>query len=206
MARTDNFKNFATDVADSIRSMTGKSDPIPASQFDTEIKSIETKEDLDVELNTYSTEVSAQEVSIDTIIDTLQGKATGNSSQEVFSTEEVITNKVWINGKPIYRKVFTGNLPTITNGTFGTLSFDISNLNLDSGVDWYGVVVQNNTEKTKWSLDWCNFQTSRSGITSISGGLFRVQSNTSDLSNATVHVVLEYTKTTDTAATTVEEG
>lgn len=40
MARTDNFTNFATDVADSIRIMTGKTDKIPASQFDTEIKSI----------------------------------------------------------------------------------------------------------------------------------------------------------------------
>ena len=44
MARTDNFTNFATDVADSIRSMTGKTGKIPASQFDTEIKSIETQE------------------------------------------------------------------------------------------------------------------------------------------------------------------
>ena len=71
MARTDNFKNFATDVADIIRSMTGKTDKIPASQFDTEIKSIETKEDLDEELNTYNTEVTEQGVSINTIINLL---------------------------------------------------------------------------------------------------------------------------------------
>ena len=42
MARTDNFANFATDVANSIREMTGKTDKIPASQFDVEIKSIST--------------------------------------------------------------------------------------------------------------------------------------------------------------------
>lgn len=42
MARTDNLNNFLTDVADSIRTKTGKTDKIKASSFDTEIKSIET--------------------------------------------------------------------------------------------------------------------------------------------------------------------
>lgn len=80
MARTDNFTNFATDVADSIRSMTGKIDKIPAANFDTEIKSIETKEDLTEELNTYETEITEQELSIDTIIEALEGKAAGSGN------------------------------------------------------------------------------------------------------------------------------
>ena len=42
MARTDNLTNFLTDVADSIRAKTGKTDEIKASSFDTEIASIET--------------------------------------------------------------------------------------------------------------------------------------------------------------------
>lgn len=42
MARTDNLTNFLTDVADSIREKKGTSNPILASDFDTEIKSIET--------------------------------------------------------------------------------------------------------------------------------------------------------------------
>lgn len=40
MARTNNLTNFLTDVADSIREKTGKSDPIPCEDFDTEIESI----------------------------------------------------------------------------------------------------------------------------------------------------------------------
>ena len=44
MARTDTFNNWATDVADSIREKTGKTDKIPANQFDTEIKNITTSE------------------------------------------------------------------------------------------------------------------------------------------------------------------
>jgi len=40
MARTDTLTNFLTDVADSIRSKTGKSDAIACEDFDTEIESI----------------------------------------------------------------------------------------------------------------------------------------------------------------------
>lgn len=42
MARTDSLNNFLTDVADSIRTKKGTTDSIPASNFDTEIESIET--------------------------------------------------------------------------------------------------------------------------------------------------------------------
>lgn len=44
MARTDNLTNFLTDVADSIREKKGTSEPILASNFDTEIDSIATGE------------------------------------------------------------------------------------------------------------------------------------------------------------------
>ncbi len=42
MARIDTVTNFLTDVADSIRSKTGKSEPIACEDFDTEIASIQT--------------------------------------------------------------------------------------------------------------------------------------------------------------------
>ena len=42
MARVDNLENFLTDVADAIREKKGTQDQIPAGNFDTEIKSIET--------------------------------------------------------------------------------------------------------------------------------------------------------------------
>lgn len=42
MARVDNLENFLTDVADAIREKKGTQDQIPAENFDTEIKSIET--------------------------------------------------------------------------------------------------------------------------------------------------------------------
>ena len=42
MARTNNLTNFLNDVASAIKQKTGDSTPIPASEFDTEIASIET--------------------------------------------------------------------------------------------------------------------------------------------------------------------
>ena len=47
-----------------------------------------------------------------------------NKVKDVYSTDEVKTNKVWIDGKPIYRKTYTGNLSEgtrqhgLTNVTF----------------------------------------------------------------------------------------
>ena len=74
MARIDNINNFLTDVADSIRTKTGKSGKISASSFDTEIASITTSEDLDNELATYNTELTEQEESLSGIVEYLENK------------------------------------------------------------------------------------------------------------------------------------
>lgn len=74
MARIDNINNFLTDVADSIRTKTGKSNKISASSFDTEIASITTSEDLDSELATYNTELTEQEESLSGIVEYLENK------------------------------------------------------------------------------------------------------------------------------------
>lgn len=47
-----------------------------------------------------------------------------NSKNDVYSTTETVTNKTWINGKPIYRKVITG---TITNSGWNTIDTEITN-------------------------------------------------------------------------------
>jgi hypothetical protein len=47
-----------------------------------------------------------------------------NKVKDVYSTDEVKTNKIWIDGKPIYRKTYTGDLSQgtiqhgLTNVTF----------------------------------------------------------------------------------------
>lgn len=44
MARVNNLTNFLTDVASAIKTKTGKQTALPASEFDTEILSIQTRE------------------------------------------------------------------------------------------------------------------------------------------------------------------
>lgn len=51
MARTDTLGNFLTDVADAIREKKGTTDTIPASNFDTEIASIESGVDINEYFN-----------------------------------------------------------------------------------------------------------------------------------------------------------
>lgn len=79
MARIDNINNFLTDVANSIRNKTGKTDDIPASEFDVEIESISGggSEDLTEELTDYETNLTTQEITIQDIIKALEGKAIG---------------------------------------------------------------------------------------------------------------------------------
>lgn len=100
MARIDNFTNFATDVADSIREMTGTTEQIPASEFDTRIKGIKTAEDLEEELTTYNTELSEQEVGVDDIVTALVGKVAGatGTKPNIFIQEEEPESKegIWL--------------------------------------------------------------------------------------------------------------
>ena len=48
--------------------------------------------------------------------------------QEVYSTEEVKTNKVWIDGKPIYRKVIANNVSCGPSTTISLSSIGIDTL------------------------------------------------------------------------------
>ena len=48
-----------------------------------------------------------------------------DNSKDVYSNDEVKTNKVWIDGKPIYRRVFTVTNTASTEITMGTIpSYD----------------------------------------------------------------------------------
>lgn len=112
-------------------------------------------------------------------------QAISASLLDVFSTLEVKTNKRWIDGKPIYRKCFTGtasdgtsvdldisdldsfvsmNGGCLTSGQFNLLSFNILN---------YAVKPYINSQKTKllWAM--------------------------TNISNVPYVLILEYTKTTN---------
>ena len=56
-------------------------------------------------------------------------------NENVYSSDEIDTGKVWINGKHIYRKV--------VNSTVGNIQTDLNALNADTVVSFYGQALSN---------------------------------------------------------------
>lgn len=56
-------------------------------------------------------------------------------TDDTYSTSETLTNKVWIDGKPIYRKVFSGNFGSSANADLNLISLNIENI---TNVEWIG--------------------------------------------------------------------
>lgn len=111
---------------------------------------------------------------------------------QTYSTSEVNTGKVWIDNKPIYRKIITY---TYSQGsTTGSVNSELSNLSYIN----IKAMVHKDTNDNDWepipyyssSSDWCRL-------------FYRSSSNTIQIrSSATsstfyLYIILEYTKTTD---------
>lgn len=112
----------------------------------------------------------------------------GWNDTEIYSTSEVKTNKVWIDGKPIYRTVFKTNTPqTITSGGAVTLNFaNVSGLNIES------------VTNTRLSLSTGNPQfgdTAHIAIDISSGSISTLPRYGLNYNVDTF--IIEYTKTTD---------
>ena len=201
MARTDTLGNFLTDVAEAIRTKEGTTETIPASEFDTRISNLSGggSEDLTEELTTYGNELEEQNVTLDDIVEALQGKGSGSGSGslEIYSTEEVLTNSTWIDGKPIYRIVVQTVLPTIKDGTYSSVSADLTSLNIDtpvnvsglvkkkSGTEYWNINTYNNTLSANDSI-WCCLGGNGTNV--------GISSNASAYSGASVNIIIEYTK------------
>lgn len=115
--------------------------------------------------------------------------------KDIYSTDEVKTNKVWIDGKSIYRKTFTTtNLPSNATTTLGSIS------NLDTIIDINGIIPLEPDTSTKQyitlnhirssSLNWAIAPMVTNNDVQIMRGSFGTVSGT-------VYVTVEYTKTTD---------
>lgn len=109
---------------------------------------------------------------------------------EVYSTSEVKTNKVWIDNKPIYRKVLSGTLPTGAGGN----SFSISNSEIISvngfvkstyGPWWS---INNYFSEQRYNIN-CRLKENRNEINLECGAFYNT--------NSKYFLIVEYTKTTD---------
>lgn len=113
------------------------------------------------------------------------------NSMDRYSTDEVKTNKVWIDGKPIYRKVLLGKLPTGE----GENSFNFSNINI---IDFNGKIEANSGAKFKINTYYSPYPNySISGFISSTGDSLKIECGSNYNTNSGYEIVIEYTKTTD---------
>ena len=113
-----------------------------------------------------------------------------NSLDNVYSTDETFTGKYWIDGKPIYRKIVRGIVPT------GIGVYIYEDTNIDSAVDYYGLYYQGTSYIKK-----INFYFSSNDYMTLNFNFSLkkfILDNTSNYNNAgTIDLIIEYTKTTD---------
>lgn len=100
---------------------------------------------------------------------------------EIYSTTETKTNKVWIDGKPIYRKV-------ITVSNIGT-SFDTTISGIDS-------LFFNDKSRISWNFSSISYPIDRARF-SFTKQTNRIAADNEDVATWSAVLVLEYTKTTD---------
>lgn len=109
--------------------------------------------------------------------------------REIYSNNEVKTNKIWIDGKPIYRKVFyVSSLPNT-----GSLFIDPNITYLGYIFNIYGMA------STGATINGGRPDGTQYGISAwyeAAEGKIRVVAGT-DRSSANAYIIMEYTKTTD---------
>lgn len=118
MARINTLANFLTDVANAIRSKTGKTGKITPANFDVEINNITTgsgaSEDLTSELNTYNSLLTTQEGLLIDIKEVLDEKTSGSEEEEIILPDGYSVLPRIISSGNQYIK--TGILPTDNTG------------------------------------------------------------------------------------------
>ena len=140
-------------------------------------------------LNTYSTEDG-------------QGGSSSGGSSNVYSTTETAIG-TWIDGKPLYRKVFTGTKVSGSNTTI-----NISELNVDH-IYFYGSITGNaDGSGGTYEFPLNYYETSTAYIRvnlHRKYSNFTIKSSDGTYFNGTFNLIIEYTKTTDTATSTLSE-
>lgn len=107
---------------------------------------------------------------------------------EIYSTEEVKTNKIWINGKPIYRKVFNrGN-------NISSFNHNIANVDL-IWIDSTHSIRKHQSGNVFNLIGGTNDSSIKLGIY-VNNTEVNIN-NVGALSPSEIYITLEYTKTTD---------
>lgn len=120
-----------------------------------------------------------------------------DSKKDIYSTTETLTDKKWIDNKPIYRKVITMTNENAAQVNVGTIA------NLDSVVSLNGLLISSTVKNIMGSHNDDSAYTSR--LYMYGNGIFFQQGTGWRSSNYTIQVIIEYTKTTDQVRSIPEE-
>ena len=111
---------------------------------------------------------------------------------EIYSSTETKTNKIWIDGKPIYRRVISfGALPLNS-----TKTEDVSSWNIDRLIHLYGST-QNSTSGNVRPLLFTGNQSAVVRIDKQANNIRLITYDTTWEGYNDTEVIVEYTKTTD---------
>lgn len=134
---------------------------------------------------------AGENVSLSQEGNTLTISAAGGGSGEVYSTDEIRIG-TWIDGKPLYRKVFTGTAPsTSSEAQVATFNFSVSTL-----VKGYGCCYATRTGDTIFPMIW-NDTNGFSVFYIRDRTRLCMHANHATLYNNKFYVTLEYTKIED---------
>ena len=114
------------------------------------------------------------------------GNMVGARTTEIYSTDELEIGR-WINGKPLYRKVFN---VTISNTKEQLFPHNISNVGMIMAKEWYlhnGTIWQNQAYAYPYAA----------GFTADATNVRIEKNSTSTWAGAESIMIIEYTKTTD---------
>lgn len=111
-----------------------------------------------------------------------------NNIQQKYSTDETVVGK-WIDGKPIYRKVFMSTFPNQDTDSFIPIG-----VSYESFTDIFGLVV-NSTANQQFVLPYS--LPNQGAVILVQGDNFRLRNVGIPWVNLPVLIVAEYTKTTD---------
>lgn len=128
--------------------------------------------------------------------------SSGGYYQEIYSTEEQVIGR-WIDGKPLYRKVFVGTTPT--HERLGDSVVVIPFQDIIGVVSLEGIVYQNDYVYVPLNKPSVIDGNTTAFAFFVNGEGIRMLIETDIYANVPVHFILEYTKVADPVSTTFSD-
>lgn len=124
------------------------------------------------------------------------GNGGSTGAENVYSTEETVCGK-WIDGKPIYRKVITGNLAE-QNGSAHVFT-NASELEIEKVINLYGNLIDKDDYQlmiqTSYNEPRGLYAAVNMYYSTQNGNMYyHLFNNSGSISGRTAYVVIEYTK------------